>query len=260
MIITMYLPLNLPTFAFFLLSLSTAALAEKTIIKIGNRSISPRSSSYEILVPTSTFLQQPAIIQTYSPEVTCVPFPRSAPSPETVSPTPHEEDLCYDTSPMTVADIQILQPAICENGTTAIFTTFRFSSCNGKGTPHSNTEELVGQCQSTAGTKDAFINDGVWSFSFVCNRIKGKGEDKWEFANPYVWALLLMAFVACALAVGLTVLCCGGIALILAGIGLLFWGFWNLVRGILSLVFGWRQQSAVVQKSDQKEKKGRKDE
>lgn len=251
----MFFPLSSPVFTSLLLFTTIVLAREKPIIKIGTRSISPRSSSYQIIVPTATPIHGPAIIQTFSPEVTCAPFSSSSHSPETASPSHHEEDLCYDNSPMSVTELQILQPAICENGTAAIFTTFRFSACNGKATFHSTAEKLVGKCQSTTGTKDAFVHDGVWSFAFVCDGIKGKGEDKWEFGNPYVWALALMGLIACALAVGLTVLCCGGAALILAGLGLLFWGLWNLIRGIFWLAFGRREEPAVVHRLSQKEEK-----
>jgi hypothetical protein len=131
-------------------------------------------------------------------------------------------DQCHRIEPFAIKQLQIVQPAVCATGARALFTLFKTSSCN-EGFGSASTEvsdAVVGNCMDVRRW---------WSFAFVCDGVveeRGTVIDLSSF-------LLIAGMLLLALGIGIAFLFCGGFVMVMGGLGLLFWGFWSLGKGMV---------------------------
>jgi hypothetical protein len=142
----------------------------------------------------------------------------------------YDFDQCHKLDPFAVKELQILEPAVCASGTKALFTLFRSPSCNeGFGSASMEmSDDVVGKCMSVRSWR---------SFAFICDGIveeeRGTVIDLSSWISPWAAFLLIAATLFLALSLGTAFLFCGGFVMLMGGLGLLFWGFWSLGKGIV---------------------------
>jgi hypothetical protein len=104
-----------------------------------------------------------------------------------------------------------------------LFILFKTSSCN-EGFGSASTEvsdAVVGNCMDVRGW---------WSFAFVCD---GVVEEERGTVIDLSSFLLIVGMLLLALGIGIAFLFCGGFVMVMGGLGLLFWGFWSLGKGMV---------------------------
>jgi hypothetical protein len=138
-------------------------------------------------------------------------------------------DWCHNLDPFVIREIQIAEPAICANGNRAFFEVFKSSFFKGFGSASTQVSGvMVGQRISVRSWQ---------SFAFVCDGI-GEEEsrtfiDLSHWISPWTAFWLILGTLFLALSLGTAFLFCGGFVILMGGLGLLFWGFWSLVKGLL---------------------------
>ncbi|KAL2066319.1 hypothetical protein VTL71DRAFT_2390 [Oculimacula yallundae] len=172
----------------------------------------PSSPSIEVV----TASPGPGSVQRYTEPGSCSSLVPIATNSITYAP-----DECQNLNPHEIAQIQILSPAICPNGTRAVFTVFGSSNCWGSVSQTTQvSDEVVGRCIDASQ---------VWSCAFVCEGLPD--------GAPVGKILAAVAVVGGLAVVGLGLLTglffCGGGLMVVALVGLCLWGFWILVHMIM---------------------------
>lgn len=210
-----------------LLHPSTCNRGEQHVMNTDRKNTHKKPSTPSVEVITAS--PRPGSIQRYTEPGSC---PSS--SPITTNTITYPVDECQNLNPHHISQIQILSPAICPNGTRAVFTVFGSSNCWGsvsQTTPVS--DEVVGRC----------IDAGkVWSCAFVCEGLKEGAP--WGKIAAAVAVVGGLAVVGLGLLTGLFF--CGGGLVVVALVGLCLWGFWILVGLIrVSLDGGTRSENLL---------------
>ncbi len=162
----------------------------------------------------------PGKVQIYPEPGTC-----SSSSTLTTNINTYRADECQNLNPHEISQIQIASPAICRNGTRALFTVFASSNCWFSASETTQvSDEVVGRCIDASQ---------VWSCAFICEGLPegSGGVGKLLAAVAVVGGLAVIGFGVLA-----GVFFCGGGMIFFALVGLLLWGFWILV-GLMKVSF-----------------------
>jgi hypothetical protein len=155
----------------------------------------------------------------------------TSPTKQLPRPTSHAVDTCYNLNypgdmdpknPEITKRIKVSSPAICEDGRKAQFATFAAPFCflPLKTVP---IDSILGECLDVQGQQ----GQQIFSFGFACDGIP-------EILGKDAVQTIILVFVAFAVvfAAAMLVLCCGGMAIFGAALGLVGWGLWRLGRFI----------------------------
>ncbi|KAH7370486.1 hypothetical protein BKA65DRAFT_545199 [Rhexocercosporidium sp. MPI-PUGE-AT-0058] len=154
----------------------------------------------------------PGSVQRYTEPGSC-----SSSLPITTNSITYPADECLNLNPHSIAQIQILSPAICPNGTRAVFTVFGSSNCWGSVSETTEvSDQVVGRCIDASQ---------VWSYAFVCEGLPDGVP--WGKIAAIVGVVGGLAVVGLGLLTGLFF--CGGGLVFISLLGLCLWGFWILM-------------------------------
>jgi hypothetical protein len=134
-----------------LLELAACNRGMQHVMDTNQNGIHKKPSTPSVEVVTSS--PSPGSVQRYTEPGSC-----SSASPITTTSIAYPVDQCQNLNPHNIAQIQILSPAICPNGTRAVFTVFGSSNCWGSVSETTQVlDEVVSRCIDASH---------VWSCAF----------------------------------------------------------------------------------------------
>jgi len=137
----------------------------------------------------------------------------------------YDVDICHNLNPSLYNTIKITEPAICPNGTRALFARYRYSGCSGPFSAVTQvSDNVLGKCIDSSN---------LWSFAFVCDGVQKNGGLGDGWFRPLAMFSFILGTTVFAFGV-LTAVVFGGWILVVVGtLVLFFWVMFKILKLIL---------------------------